>query len=338
MKAAAERHGIDATDDVTALAGARLDLGVVVAYGAMVPATVLDELVLVNLHFSFLPRWRGAAPVERAILAGDERTGVSLMALEPTLDTGPVYASASTEVDDKDLDALRGELVELGTSLLVAMLAGGLDGLGTPVAQPGEATYAKKVLDGDSSSTSPDPRARWRGWSASAAHARGRTRRGSVCAPATSSTRTRGRRGAARRRRRVRRGRAAPPHGGPGGATADAVRGLAPRAPGPAPHAARRAGGTRRLERWPGGLTRHVGTLQIAPSILSADFGDLAAARCEAVDAAHRPAAHRRDGRPLRAQPHLGPPSWPRSGAARRASSTATSMLTDPGDYLEAFA
>jgi methionyl-tRNA formyltransferase len=144
---AAARHGIEVTDDVTALASASCDLGVVVAYGALVPSSVLDVLDLVNLHLSLLPRWRGAAPVERAILAGDETTGVSLMRLEPALDTGPVYARAETAVGEKSLSSLTDELVAMGTALLVGLLAAGRDHVPTPTPQVGEATYAKKVRD-----------------------------------------------------------------------------------------------------------------------------------------------------------------------------------------------
>lgn len=147
VKAAAQRHGIDVADDVTALVGRGLDLAVVVAYGAMVPTSVLCAMPVLNLHFSLLPRWRGAAPVERAILAGDAQTGVCVMGLEPTLDTGPVYARETVEVGDKDLATLRDELVAVGTSLLVALLAGSLDDLPEPVAQVGDATYARKVRD-----------------------------------------------------------------------------------------------------------------------------------------------------------------------------------------------
>ena len=147
VKEAATRLGLEVTDDVGSLAAGGLDLGVVVAYGAMVPTDVLDRLTMLNLHFSLLPRWRGAAPVERAILAGDASTGVCVMGLEPTLDTGPVYARAATDVDDKRLEALRGELVVLGTDLLVGLLARAP--LPAPVPQEGEATYAKKVTDED---------------------------------------------------------------------------------------------------------------------------------------------------------------------------------------------
>src|SRR2546421_3066222 len=81
----------EALDDIAAT-GAQL--GVVVAFGQLIPQSVLDALPsgYVNMHFSLLPRWRGAAPVERAMLAGDPETGVCLMLLEKGLDTGPVYA------------------------------------------------------------------------------------------------------------------------------------------------------------------------------------------------------------------------------------------------------
>ena len=89
VKAAALARGLLVTEDVADLVDAGVELGVVVAFGALVPASVLDEVPMLNLHFSLLPRWRGAAPVERAILAGDARTGVCVMGLEATLDTGP---------------------------------------------------------------------------------------------------------------------------------------------------------------------------------------------------------------------------------------------------------
>jgi len=147
VKAAALARGIYVTERVDELASMELDMGVVVAYGAMVPTAVLDHATMCNLHFSLLPRWRGAAPVERAILAGDPATGVCLMRLEPTLDTGPVYAHAQTAVDDKDLESLRAELVALGTALLVGLLAAGPGGMPEPVPQVGEPTYARKVTD-----------------------------------------------------------------------------------------------------------------------------------------------------------------------------------------------
>jgi len=149
VKAAAVRLGIRVTSDVADLVEGGVELGVVVAYGAIVPAAVLDVVPMLNLHFSLLPRWRGAAPIERAILAGDARTGVCVMGLEPALDTGPVYASAVTEVDDKDLDALRTELVGAGAALLVELLSKDRGRWPSPVPQHGGATYAKKLSDAE---------------------------------------------------------------------------------------------------------------------------------------------------------------------------------------------
>ena len=105
---------------------------------------------MVNLHFSLLPRWRGAAPVERAILAGDDETGVCLMKLEEGLDTGPVYARRVVPIgEDTDLAALRTELVAVGSALLVESLAAGVAGLPAPQAQEGEVTVAAKLTPED---------------------------------------------------------------------------------------------------------------------------------------------------------------------------------------------
>jgi len=102
---------------------------------------------MINVHFSLLPRWRGAAPVERAILAGDTETGVCIMQLEEGLDTGPVYAVERVAIGpDDSADELRGRLVDVGTRLLVGLLASGLP---EPVAQEGEATYAAKIEAGE---------------------------------------------------------------------------------------------------------------------------------------------------------------------------------------------
>ena len=104
---------------------------------------MLDRLAFVNLHFSLLPRWRGAAPVERAILAGDTTTGVCLMDLDIELDTGAVYCRTETPIgDDETLDELRGRLVEIGTDQLVRALA---DGFGEPEPQVGDPVYAAKI-------------------------------------------------------------------------------------------------------------------------------------------------------------------------------------------------
>jgi methionyl-tRNA formyltransferase len=132
------------------VAGAGVELAVVVAYGRIIPRTLLERVPMVNLHFSLLPRWRGAAPVERAILAGDPETGVCVMKLEEGLDTGPVYARRVVPIgQDTDLAALRAELVEVGSALLVESLAGGLAGLPVPEPQEGEPTVAPKLTPED---------------------------------------------------------------------------------------------------------------------------------------------------------------------------------------------
>jgi methionyl-tRNA formyltransferase len=147
VKAAATDLGLTVTDDLTALDDVDADLAVVVAYGRIIPAAMLDRLAFVNIHFSLLPRWRGAAPVERAILAGDDVTGVCLMDLDEELDTGAVYRRVETPIGpDETLDELRGRLVELGTTQLVDALA---EGLGEPVAQQGDPVYAAKITAAD---------------------------------------------------------------------------------------------------------------------------------------------------------------------------------------------
>jgi methionyl-tRNA formyltransferase len=151
VKAAAERLGLPVShdvDEVLRVAAERpVDLGVVVAFGQLIRPHVLAALDFVNLHFSLLPRWRGAAPVERAILAGDEVTGVCVMALEEGLDTGGVYARTEVPIGPTTTaDELRSVLVEVGTDLLIETLA---SGLGEPEPQEGEPTYAKKISSDD---------------------------------------------------------------------------------------------------------------------------------------------------------------------------------------------
>ncbi len=145
VKAAALDLGLTVTSDLAALGGAGAELGVVVAFGRIIPANLLEALPMVNLHFSLLPRWRGAAPVERAILAGDPVTGVCVMAVAEGLDTGDVYARVEVPVGDASLDQLRARLVAQGSALLVDLLADGPGGLPEPVPQVGEPTYADKI-------------------------------------------------------------------------------------------------------------------------------------------------------------------------------------------------
>jgi methionyl-tRNA formyltransferase len=143
VKQAAIDLGLPASDVVADALEVDADLGVVVAFGRLIKPRVLAELPMVNVHFSLLPRWRGAAPVERAILAGDERTGVDLMVVEEGLDTGGIYDRAETAVGpDETADALRARLAAMGTDLLVSNLA---RGLGEPTPQQGEPTYAHKL-------------------------------------------------------------------------------------------------------------------------------------------------------------------------------------------------
>ncbi|HVX21775.1 MAG TPA: methionyl-tRNA formyltransferase [Acidimicrobiales bacterium] len=143
VKEAAERLGIPVVHDHRELAEAGVDLGVVVAYGRIIPADLLAAVPMVNLHFSLLPRWRGAAPVERALLAGDRVTGVCVMKVEEGLDTGPVYLREEASIGaDDDLATLRDRLVGIGSRLLVQALSGPLP---EPQPQEGEPTYADKI-------------------------------------------------------------------------------------------------------------------------------------------------------------------------------------------------
>jgi methionyl-tRNA formyltransferase len=144
---AADEMGLPVSYVMEDVAGAGVDLAVVVAFGRIIPASLLERVPMVNLHFSLLPRWRGAAPVERAILAGDEQTGVCLMKVEEGLDTGPVYGCRSLLLtDDLYLDALRDELVDAGSALLVDSLARGVAALPVPEPQRGVVTVAPKVM------------------------------------------------------------------------------------------------------------------------------------------------------------------------------------------------
>jgi methionyl-tRNA formyltransferase len=143
VKAVAERLGIPVSHDVDDVIGLHADLGVVVAFGRLIKPHVLAALPMINVHFSLLPRWRGAAPVERAILAGDDKTGVCIMDVEEGLDTGAVYRCQEVTIDAEETAAeLTGRLATVGADLLVGALA---EGLGEPTPQHGEPTYAAKI-------------------------------------------------------------------------------------------------------------------------------------------------------------------------------------------------
>lgn len=152
VKLAALALGLPVTHDLGEVPAVGADLGVVVAFGQILRLPLLEALPMVNLHFSLLPRWRGAAPVERALLAGDATTGVCVMAVEEGLDTGGVYACEEIAIRrTSTAEELRGQLVEIGTRLLVGVLS---DGLGPPAPQAGPSTYADKL-------TAEDLRLRW---------------------------------------------------------------------------------------------------------------------------------------------------------------------------------
>jgi methionyl-tRNA formyltransferase len=150
----AERLGIEVRHPVSlkgaeehaAFAALGADVAVVAAYGLILPQAVLDapRLGCLNVHASLLPRWRGAAPIQRAVLAGDEDTGVCIMQMDAGLDTGPVRARAETRIDGKNAGQLTEELGELGARLMARVLAD-MDAY-PPLAQPGDGvTYAAKI-------------------------------------------------------------------------------------------------------------------------------------------------------------------------------------------------
>jgi len=143
VKTVAERLGLPVSHEVDDVLAVGAELGVVVAFGRIIKPHVLAGLPMVNLHFSRLPRWRGAAPVERAILAGDDVTGVGVMAVDEGLDTGGIHAQVEVPIGPTTTaEELRRELVDVGTRLLVDTLAAGL---GEPTEQVGTPTYAAKI-------------------------------------------------------------------------------------------------------------------------------------------------------------------------------------------------
>lgn len=131
-------------EEQDAFAALDADAAVVAAYGLILPQPVLDapRRGCLNVHASLLPRWRGAAPIHRAILAGDEETGVTIMQMEAGLDTGPMLRAGRTPVARKNVGELTAELAELGARLMVEELAAP----STPTVQPAEGvTLAPKI-------------------------------------------------------------------------------------------------------------------------------------------------------------------------------------------------
>ena len=135
--------------DVARLAGYQADLMVVVAYGLLLPEPVLQapRLGCINIHASVLPRWRGAAPIQRAVLAGDKLSGVSIMQMEKGLDTGPVYLVEEVELEEDETGgSLHDRLSELGAVALMKALPGIADGsLPATPQDDSRSNYAKKL-------------------------------------------------------------------------------------------------------------------------------------------------------------------------------------------------
>ncbi|MBA3676376.1 MAG: methionyl-tRNA formyltransferase [Sphingosinicella sp.] len=123
-----------------------VDVAVVAAYGLILPTPILEapKRGCLNVHGSILPRWRGAAPIHRAILAGDGETGITIMGMERGLDTGPIYAVRRTSIDGKTAGELTEELAAIGAAMMVDVLDR-LPSL-TPEPQPEDGiTYAAKI-------------------------------------------------------------------------------------------------------------------------------------------------------------------------------------------------
>ncbi|MFC7048816.1 methionyl-tRNA formyltransferase [Emcibacter nanhaiensis] len=157
VHAFAEQHGIPvhtptslkSEEEQEKFAALNLDVAVVVAYGLLLPKAILDapRLGCVNVHASLLPRWRGAAPIHRAIMAGDKESGVDIMMMEEGLDTGPVLLEKRVIIQPEDTTgSLHDALAQLGAEAIVPALEGLADGSLTPRPQGEEGViYAKKI-------------------------------------------------------------------------------------------------------------------------------------------------------------------------------------------------
>jgi len=143
---------LSSNDAVRKIVSCSADIMVVVAYGQLVPKSLLNAFPFgcVNVHASILPRWRGAAPIHRALMAGDDETGVCIMQLEEGLDTGPVYRMEKIQIESTDTTGLlHDKLAELGARALVETLSDTTN-LDSPRSQSTEgATYAKKITKDD---------------------------------------------------------------------------------------------------------------------------------------------------------------------------------------------
>ena len=167
----AEKNGIEVrtptslklTAEQQAFADLNADAGVVVAYGLILPQTILDspKMGCFNVHASLLPRWRGAAPIQRAILAGDKQSGVVIMQMDAGLDTGDMVISETTDITDTTTtQTLHDDLAQMGGRLIIEALDGMANGQITPTPQPENGvTYAKKLQksEGKIDFTQPAP-------------------------------------------------------------------------------------------------------------------------------------------------------------------------------------
>jgi methionyl-tRNA formyltransferase len=147
VKAVAQELQLPVFDDIDVLDDINFDAGVVAAYGKLIPKRFVDNHTLVNIHPSLLPRWRGAAPVERAILAGDTETGVCVMKLVMEMDEGPVFWRHVTQIGEYETSAeLLDRLFAKGTEMLLELFSSDLP---EPEAQTGEPTHAAKLTAED---------------------------------------------------------------------------------------------------------------------------------------------------------------------------------------------
>ena len=147
VKRASLDLGLEVTTEIDDALHVGAELGVVVAFGKIIPTRVLEQLPMVNLHVSALPRWRGAAPNERAILAGDPTTAISIMAVVERLDEGDIWAQETVEIGENETTAeLRVRLGEQGANLMARTIR---EGFPASVPQSGDPVYATKLTNED---------------------------------------------------------------------------------------------------------------------------------------------------------------------------------------------
>ena len=144
VKGAAIEMELPVSHEIGDVKNFEIDLAVVVAYGSFIPVDLLEKVLMINVHFSLLPRWRGPAPIERAILAGDTKSGVCIMEVGEEFDIGRVFSRQEVEILARDTtETLRNRLIHAGCELLVSTLD---NGLGEPIPQEGEIVWAEKII------------------------------------------------------------------------------------------------------------------------------------------------------------------------------------------------